>query len=188
MARQGTRRQKRRRHRQRGTGTATALSILLLAVGAAAGWLALAPQFLTAESVAFDAPLTDDVRVVEAEVAPLLQGMRITTTGQISQPRDPFRPLVSEDSQVIGGPGGGERQGLEVALVSVTEVGGSVEAIVRVNGVEYSGLTEGEVFAGSFQVIALFPCPADDSECTPSGVFLFGDNSFEIDAGQTILK
>lgn len=176
------------RHRRRGTGTATALSILLLAVGVAAGWLAIAPQFIAGNEATFNAPLTGDVRVIEAEATPLLQGMRITTTGQISQPRDPFRPLITEDSQVIGGPGGGERQGLEVALVTVTEVGGVVEATVRVNGVEYSGLTEGEVFAGSFQVIALFPCPTDDTECTPSGVFLFGDNSFEIDAGQTILK
>jgi len=181
-------RHKRRRHKRRGTGTATALSILLLAVGVAAGWLAFAPQFIAGDSVSFDTPLTGEVTVVEAEVAPLLQGMRITTTGQISQPRDPFRPLITEDSQVIGGTGGGERQGLEVALVTVTETGGVVEATVRVNGVEYSGLTEGEVFAGSFQVVALFPCPVDDSECTPSGVFLFGDNSFEIDAGQTILK
>lgn len=181
-------RHKRRRHKRRGTGTATALSILLLAVGVAAGWLAFAPQFIAGDSVSFDTPLTGEVTVVEAEVAPLLQGMRITTTGQISQPRDPFRPLITEDSQVIGGTGGGERQGLEVALVTVTETLGVVEATVRVNGVEYSGLTEGEVFAGSFQVVALFPCPVDDSECTPSGVFLFGDNSFEIDAGQTILK
>lgn len=176
------------RHRKRGTGSATALSILLLAVGVAAGWLAFAPQFLSGGATTFDSPLTNDVRVVEAEATPLLQGMRITTSGQISQPRDPFRPLVSEDSQIIGGPGGGQRQGLEVALVSVAESAGTVEATVRVNGVEYSGLLEGDVFAGSFQVIALFPCPTEDTECVPSGVFLFGDNSFEIDAGQTILK
>ncbi len=176
------------RHRRRGTGTATAASILLLAVGVAAAWLAIAPQVLGGEAASFDTPLTSDVRVVKAEPAPLLQGMRITTSGQISQPRDPFRPLITEDSQIIGGTGGGQRQGLEVALVTIDVVSDVPVATVRVNGVEYSGLVEGDIFAGSFQVIALFPCPADDTECTPSGVFLFGDNSFEIDAGQTILK
>ncbi len=176
------------RHKRRGTGTATAFSILLLAVGLAAGWLAVAPQFLAGDGVTFDRPLTSDVQIVEAESAPLLQGMRITTSGQISQPRDPFRPLITEDSQIIGGPGGGQRQGLEVALVTIDIISNIPVATVRVNGVEYTGLIEGDIFAGSFQVIALFPCPTDDTECTPSGVFLFGDNSFEIDAGQTILK
>lgn len=176
------------RAKRRGTGTATAVSILLLAVGVAAGWLAFAPQLLGAASAGFDAPITTDVRVVDAQAAPLLQGMRITTAGQISQPRDPFRPLISEDSQIIGGPGGGNRQGLQVELVSVDLLTGVAAATVRVNGVEYTGLLEGDVFAGSFQVVALFPCPEDDTECTPSGVFLFGDNAFEIDAGQTILK
>lgn len=176
------------RAKRRGTGTATAVSILLLAAGLAAGWLAFAPQFMASTDVAFDSQLTSDVRVVEAESAPLLQGMRISTTGQISQPRDPFRPLITEDSQIIGGPGGGQRQGLEVELVAIEVVSDVPNATVRVNGVEYSGLLEGDVFAGSFQVVALFPCPEDDADCTPSGVFLFGDNSFEIDTGQTILK
>lgn len=176
------------RAKRRGTGTATAAAILLLAAGVAAGWLAFAPQFLAADGVAFDAPLTNDVRVVEAEAAPLLQGMRITTTGQISQPRDPFRPLVTEESQIIGGPSGGQRQGLEVELVTIDLVSGIPVATVRVNGVEYTGLVEGDVFAGSFQVVALFACPQDATDCTASGVFLFGDNSFEIDSGQTILK
>lgn len=176
------------RHKRRGTGLATAASILLLAVGVAAGWLAIAPTILGPGQVSFDRPVTGDVRVVEAEPAPLLQGMRITTTGQISQPRDPFRPLITEESQIIGGPGSGQRQGLEVALVTVDVVSGVASATVRVNGVEYTGLMEGDVFAGSFQVVALFPCPEGDDECVASGVFLFGDNSFELDNGQTILK
>jgi hypothetical protein len=107
----------------------------------------------------------------------LLPGVRIITDFQTSQPRDPFRPLITEDTGEP--PNGFEPDGTTVSLVSIALLSdGTREAIVRVSGVDYT-VAPGDTFAGAYQVVTL----TEDS-----GTFLFGDSPFTLAVGEEILK
>ena len=100
----------------------------------------------------------------------------------MAQPRDPFRPLVSDGGSGDGSTTPDDR--LTFGLVSVNEVDGVPRAVVQVENVEYT-VGVGDTFAGNFKVVSLTPADGDESA---SGVFQYGDNTFEATAGQTILK
>jgi hypothetical protein len=133
-----------------------------------------APQAATAAEVA-----------VETQAAPAA----IVAGGfQVSQPRDPFRPLVTEESPVAGQPGVGgsggsgsggfNPQGTVIVLQDIRDTSGVLRATVVVNGVTYD-VGVGETFAGSYKVLSL---------TATKGVFIFGDTAFELTVGQEILK
>ncbi len=171
--------------RARNTGTAVALSILLLGVAGAVAWVGIAPTVFGEAEPALSGPLAGG-EVVEASPAEVLEGVRVVGSFQIvSQPRDPFRPLITETGGtggiVDGGTGNGDGfqpSGIRVKLVEIRDVDGVLRATVEVDGVSYD-VGVGDTFAGNFFVVSLD---------TDSGVFLFGDNAFELSVGQEILK
>ena len=174
--------------RRRSSGTAAVLAILLVGVGLAGAWLAMAPAIFGPSLAPFEGSLPS-ARVASAtaaEAAPLLEGLVVNSNIQVSQPRD---PLITAESNV-GGPGSGQRTGIEVFLVSVT-TDAPYTAVVSVNSVEYT-VGVGDTFAGSFKVISLTPPNDNLADSDPRrngyGVFLFGDNAFELGTGQQILK
>jgi hypothetical protein len=163
----------------RRSGSAAAVAILLIGVAIAGGWWLLAPSLLGAGGPALDGPLAS------AAQAPAAAGVSgpapATGSFQTAQPRDPFRPLITETSPTgteDGGTGTYEPSGTRVRLIAVTEVGGVLRATVQVDSTTYD-VGEGETFADSFMVVSLD---------TDSGVFLYGDNAFELSVGQEILK
>ena len=112
--------------------------------------------------------------------------MRIENAVQFSQPRDPFRPLITEDSEADAGNGNGDTttppenqtDGVSVTLQEIRDVSGTLRATVIVDGVTYD-VGVGDTFADTFVVV---------SPDTDSGVFLNGDNAFTLSVGQQILK
>ncbi|MGH8937476.1 MAG: hypothetical protein ACRDXD_14640 [Acidimicrobiia bacterium] len=173
------------------TGTATATAILLIGTAAAAAWLLAAPMVLGPGGGRLFGPLPSTSAAPPAPAA-LVEGVKVAGSFQTSQPRDPFRPLITEDGQVTGAPppatpgapgtttpgGGFAPSGQRVALIEIREVGGVLRATVTVDGTTFE-VGEGDTFAGNFKVVSL------DED---SGVFLFGDNAFELSVGQAILK
>lgn len=175
----------------RRAGTSVAVSILLIGFGVAAAWLALTvgpgadTQVLSGELAATE--------IIQAEGAPLLEGMRVNGSFQFSQPRDPFRPLIVEGGIIITDPGTTDPgttdpgttdpgttpvEGTVVRLVDIYELGGVLRARVEVVGVEYD-VGVGDTFATNFKIVSL------DAD---SAVILFGDNAFELLIGQEIIK
>lgn len=178
--------------KRRSSGLAAVVAILMVAVGVAGGWIAIAPAIFGGAGTAFDGTLTQ-AQIVEApsdsltSAAPLSAGIRVASNIQVSQPRDPFRPLI--DNQLLGD-GDGTVTGIGVLLISVSTTY-PLEAKVEVNGIEYT-VGVGDTFAGVFKVISLTP-PAEatggtDPLANGYGVFLFGDNAFDLTVGQQILK
>ncbi len=164
--------------REHRSGTAAALAILLIGVALGAGWLMVAPTVFGGSEPVLEGPLPGS-ELAEPASAGLMEGMQVLGSFQISQPRDPFRPLITEESAAGGGDGGGfQPSGTTVKLVEIRDVDGVLRATVEVNGTSYD-VGVGDTFAGSFKVVSL------DSN---SGVFLFGDNAFELSVGQQILK
>ncbi len=174
-------------HRQaNASGVAAAVAIVMIGLAIAMGWLVLSGGVLSsAADPVLDGPLAD-TQIVVAAPAALAEGMRIESAVQFSQPRDPFRPLIT-DAAVAGngtgdgtGGGGGDgvTNGSSVTLQEINSVDGVLRATVIVDGVTYI-VGVGDTFAGSFQVVSL---------TTDSGVFLNGDNAFELSVGQQILK
>lgn len=179
--------------KKRSSGLAAVTAILMVAVGVAAGWLAVAPAIFGGAGSAFDGSVVQ-AQVVEVPsdqlvaATPLAAGVRVTSNIQVSQPRDPFRPLI-DDTQLLG-PGDGTVTGIGVLLLSVSDTF-PLEALVAVNGIEYT-VRVGDTFAGVFKVISLTPPDKDAEDGDPLangyGVFLFGDNAFDLTVGQQILK
>ncbi|MDP8957765.1 MAG: hypothetical protein M3N51_00860 [Actinomycetota bacterium] len=178
------------------SGTAAAVSIVLIGVALAAAWLLVAPAVLAPAEEALQGPLAS-AGVAPPAPAALVEGVKVSGSFQASQPRDPFRPLIEEGSPVpapVEQGGGGENgesgddgedgdgsfapSGTRVTLVEVREVGGVPRATVTVDGTSYE-VGEGDTFAENFRVVSL-----EEDE----GVFLFGDNAFELSVGQSILK
>jgi hypothetical protein len=167
--------------RRTNNGKAAAVAILLIGVAVAGAWALVAPAVFDSGESVLDGPLAD-AAVVEAAAADLIEGVKVLNSFQVSQPRDPFRPLITEDSPT-GGNGDGtdngfEPSGLRVSLVEIRDVAGVRRATVRVDGTDYD-VGVGDTFAGDFKVVSL------DAD---SGVFLYGDNAFELSEGQEILK
>lgn len=168
--------------RPRGNGSAAALAILLIGVAGAALWLLVAPDLLAPGRGRIRGPLPSTSAAPPAPAA-LVEGAKIAGQFQTSQPRDPFRPLIDEETGAPVEPGGVGEDGFapsdtQVTLVEIREVDGVLRATVTVDGTSYD-VGEGDTFADNFQVVSL----EEDS-----GVFLFGDNAFELDVGQSILK
>ncbi len=164
--------------RGRSGGSAAAVAILLIGAGLAAGWLLVAPMVLGTDGAGLSGPLATE-EVVAAEPTPLLSGVRLTSSLQISQPRDPFRPLISETSIIGPGNGNGfEPSGIRVRLVEIRDVDGVLRATIEVDDATFD-VGVGDTFADDFFVVSLD---------TDSGVFLYKDNAFELQVGQEILK
>jgi hypothetical protein len=168
-------------HRESSSGIAGAAAIMMIGLAVAMGWLLFTGGFLgDAADPLLDGPLAG-TEIADARPAALVEGMRIESAVQFSQPRDPFRPLITEGA-VPGAPGtgvnGGAQQGQTITLQEINEVDGTLRATVIVDGVTYI-VGVGDTFAGTFQVVSL------DED---SGVFLNGDNAFELSVGQQILK
>ena len=162
-------------------GNASAF-IVVAGLAVAAMWLAVAPSLLGSSATDSGPPvvLADSGVVSEGPLDELLPGMRLIDDFQVSQPRDPFRPLITEDT---GGTGNGgdpfDPTGTTVSLQSVTTLpDGSFQAVVRVAGTDYT-VGVGDTFAGSYQVVTL---------TASGGTFLFGDSPFTLAVGEEILK
>lgn len=174
----------------RRAGTSVALSILLIGFGVAAAWIAFTPglgagtEVLSGELAATD--------LVEVEGAPLLEGMRVNGNLQFSQPRDPFRPLIVAGGIIITDGTTDTTdptdpidpdvtipiEGIVVKLLDIYDLAGVLRARIEVVGVEYD-VGVGDTFATNFKIVSL------DQD---SAVILFGDNAFELQIGQEIIK
>jgi hypothetical protein len=164
------------------------VALMLLATAVASSWAVLDSGLFTPD----DAPILGGplAGVIEAKALEAAGSIVIIDNAQISQPRDPFRPLITEDSPVFGQPGvggtpggpGGDEDGFTptttIALVEIRDVGGVLRATVTVNGDSFD-VGVGDTFAGSYRVVSL----TEDM-----GVFMFGDNAFQLNVGQQILK
>ncbi|MGI9647674.1 MAG: hypothetical protein ACR2OI_04070 [Acidimicrobiia bacterium] len=159
--------------------------ILLAGLAVAALWLLVAPSILGSSSSIDPDPivLADSGVVSESPLDELLPGMILIDDFQVSQPRDPFRPLITEDTGDTGDGGDGgdgfDPTGTSVGLISVTTLGdGTKQAVVRVSGTDYT-VGVGDTFAGSYQVVSL---------TDTGGTFLYGDSPFTLAIGEEILK
>jgi hypothetical protein len=156
--------------------------ILLTGLTVAALWLLVAPTILGSSTTAPGPVVSADSGVVTQGVTDdLLPGMRLIEDFQVSQPRDPFRPLITEDTDGTGNGGGDgfDPTGTAVSLISVTTLADDTrQAVVRVAGTDYT-VGVGETFAGSYQVVSL---------TDTGGTFLFGDSPFTLAVGEEILK
>lgn len=169
---------------ERTTRTATVVSVvlLLLLTAVLSAW-----QLTGVFGASSDAASLGDPLAATAAAEPLAgrDSVRVTGALQLSQPRDPFRPLVTPGSPAVGIPGVGTGDpgtfdpGLSaITLIEIRLVDGVLRATVEVNGTTYD-VGVGDTFAGSYLVVSL----TEDS-----GVFTFGDTAFELGVGQQILK
>ena len=165
----------------RNSGTAAAVAILLIGVAVAGAWMLVAPSVFGTPETVLEGPLADSTLAAPAS-SELIEGVRVLGSFQVSQPRDPFRPLITEQSPT-GTPGTGTDDGFtpsgtRITLVEIRDIAGVLRATVKVDGSDYD-VGVGDTFAGNFKVVSLDP---------DSGVFLYGDNAFELAVGQEILK
>lgn len=165
----------------RNSGTAAAVAILLIGVAVAGAWMFVAPSVFGPAEAVLDGPLAESTLAAPAS-SELIEGVKVLNSFQVSQPRDPFRPLITEES-ATGDTGTGTGDGFtptgtRVTLIEIRDVAGVLRATVRVDGTDYD-VGVGDTFAGDFKVVSLDP---------DSGVFLYGDNAFELSEGQEILK
>ena len=159
----------------------TSAFILVGGVIVASMWLLVAPSIIGSSGASSTAPqVLADAGVVSERPLELLPGMVLIDDFQVSQPRDPFRPLISEAVDGTGDGGDGfDPTGTTVSLISVTTLGdGTRQAVIRVAGTDYTAGV-GETFAGSYQVVTL---------TDTGGTFLFGDSPFALAVGEEILK
>jgi len=159
--------------------------ILLGALAVAGLWLLVAPSILgSSNSGSPSTAVRADSGVVTTDpVDELLPGMILIDDFQVSTPRDPFRPLITEEIGDTGDGGDGgdgfDPTGTTVSLISVVTLGdGTKQAVVRVSGTDYT-VGVGDTFAGSYQVVSL---------TDTGGTFLFGDSPFTLAVGEEILK
>jgi hypothetical protein len=107
-------------------------------------------------------------------------------TFEVFEGKDPFRPLVGDNTGGGGTPSpgatppssGGSSGSQRVTLVDISGSGSNRTATVEVNSTEYQ-VKEGETFADSYRVKDL------TSRC---GTFVFGDEQFTLCVGQEVLK
>lgn len=176
-------------YRARRPVTAAAVAVLMLAAAAALSWMVVTSGVLAASPATAATSTGATAAPVDVETIVVQPSAVIAGGFQVSQPRDPFRPLITEESPVAGQPGTGGSGGTgsgggfnpagnTITLEEIRDVTGVMRATVIVNGISYD-VGVGETFAGSYKVISL-------SE--NKGVFTFGDNAFELTVGQQILK
>ncbi|MCP3974862.1 MAG: hypothetical protein GY720_10255 [bacterium] len=169
---------------------ATAVALLMLIGAGALSWMVVTSGVLSASpATAETVTAAPEAGAVEVETAVAQPSAVISGGFQVSQPRDPFRPLITEESPIAGQPGTGGTGGTgsgggfnpagnTITLQEIRDITGVMRATVIVNGISYD-VGVGETFAGSYKVISL----SEDK-----GVFTFGDNAFELTVGQQILK
>ena len=162
------------------TGLPAAIAILMVGLAIAMGWLLFSGASFPDSTPLLSGPLAG-TETVTAAPAEFIEGMRIESSIHFSQPRDPFRALITENSQ-IGDPTDPtdptDPDGISVTLQEIRDVNGTLRATIIVDGVTYD-VGVGDTFADTFMVVSL------DSD---SGVFLNGDNAFTLTVGQQILK
>jgi len=167
--------------RAKNSGTAAAVAILLIGLAVAGAWMVVAPSIFGSNDTVLDGPLAESTLAAPAG-SELIEGVKVLSSFQVSQPRDPFRPLITEDSTTgTTGDGTGtgfDPSGIRVTLIEIRDVAGVLRATVKVDGTDYD-VGVGDTFASNFKVVSLDP---------DSGVFLYGDNAFELSEGQEILK
>lgn len=159
--------------------------LMLVATAVAAAYALIDAGLFRAAAQTLEGPLAG-VSTAAGEPLAAAGGIEIVDNAQISQPRDPFRPLITPESPVFGQPGlggtGTSGDGfvptVTIALVDIRDVGGVPRATVTVNGESFD-VGVGDTFAQVYRVVSL----TEDS-----GVFMFGDNAFELQVGQQILK
>jgi hypothetical protein len=169
---------------------AAVVAVLLIGTAVVSVWAVVTSGLLSSSGSDISGPLA---AADQASPAPLeaTAGIRVAGEFQISQPRDPFRPLITEDSPIVGAPGVGvpgtegaeggfAPGGTTVALVEVREVSGVARATITVDGESFD-VGVGDTFVGVYKVVSI------DVE-NNSAVILFGDNAFELSEGQQILK
>lgn len=167
-------------HGQARNGSAAVLAVLLMGLAMAAAWWAVAPGILgTSADDVLSGELAPTGVATPDEVA-LVEGARISTRLQTSQPRDPFVPLITPATPGGTTPGDSVVVRTKFILEDVSDISGVLRAEVSVDGVTYT-VGVGDTFAGKFKVISL-----DDA--AGSGVFSYGDNTFSAIIGQAILK
>ena len=167
------------------TLSALVAGLLLIATAAVAVWLMVSGGVFDSVAAA-SAPVAQPAPEVDASPLQVEESVTVVGAFQVSQPRDPFRPLITPDSPITGipgvggdpGDGGFDPNGTTVTLVEIKTVGGELIAVVIVGETTYE-VGVGDTFAGSFSVVSLD---------TDRGVFLFGDKAFELKVGQQILK
>ncbi len=189
------------------------VAVLLVATAIAAMWLmASAGVFAGAEQPLAGAPESTTESTLSAAAG--VGSLKINSGFQVSQPRDPFEPLIGSDggttttiddesttttagdgstTTTTAGDGstttttagstttttaGDSPDGIRVVLLEVRDEGGSLVAVVEVDG-ETHTVGVGDTFAVSFKVISL---------TESGGVFTFGDSAFTLAVGQSILK
>jgi hypothetical protein len=189
------------------------VAVLLVATAIAAMWLmASAGVFAGAEQPLAGAPESTTESTLSAAAG--VGSLKINSGFQVSQPRDPFQPLIGsgggttttiddESTTTTAGDGstttttagdgstttttagstttttaGDSPDGIRVVLLEVRDEGGSLVAVVEVDG-ETHTVGVGDTFAVSFKVISL---------TESGGVFTFGDSAFTLAVGQSILK
>lgn len=175
----------------------TLLAIVLLATAVAATIIVATSGLLWA-GASDDESLGSGAPASRAETPSTPVG--VAGSLQLSQPRDPFRPLITEDSPIAGIPGVGGQPGTTdpgttdttaapgnggftptgttITLEEIRTVGGVLRATVTVNGTSFD-VGAGDTFAVSYKVVSL---------SLTKGVFMFGDSAFELSVGQQILK
>jgi hypothetical protein len=183
------------------------VSVALVATAVVSTWLmASAGVFTGTEQDLPSAPEASPPTTIAAAAAG--ESLAVSSGFQVSQPRDPFEPLIAS-----GGDGGtttttdpgdsgattttqpgattttqpgatttttvdNDPDGIRVVLLEVRTENGSRVAVVEVDG-ETSTVGVGDTFATSFKVVSL----TDNG-----GVFTFGDSAFTLAVGQSILK
>ena len=172
---------------RRAAPAAAVIATIMVATAAVATWLVVTSGVLAARPAAAEHP---QASISAQQAPPADDSVKGNSVFQLSQPRDPFRPLITEDSPPgaipgVGGtpsePGdgsGGFEPGNTITLEEIREVDGELVATIVVNGVTYE-VSEGDTFAGSFKVIEL----TEDT-----ALLQYGDIVFELKVGQSILK
>jgi type IV pilus biogenesis protein PilP len=175
------------------------MAVILIATGIASAWVLATSGVFSAQDATLQGPLAS-AAVADTPAIEAGDGARVLFNAQLSQPRDPFRPLISEDSPTVGLPGAGgtpgqpgdgngdgngdgDGNGFEpgtttIMLVDIRDVDGTYRATIVVNGVTYD-VGVGDTFAGVYQVVSI------DED---SVVIRFGDSVFTLTVGQEILK
>ncbi len=170
------------------------VALLLLGTGLASAWVLVTSGMFAEQAATLDGPLAG-AQVAAPDPIEIGDGARVLFNAQLSQPRDPFRPLIDESTPPGGLPGVGgpfdpttgdgtpgdddfAPNANAVALLEVRDVDGVLRATVTVGGETYE-VGVGDTFAGIYKVVSLSP---------DSGVFLKGDSVFQLDVGQQILK
>jgi type IV pilus biogenesis protein PilP len=170
------------------------VAVILIFTGVVSSWILATSGVFGTGGASLDGPLP--AAAADPPAIEVGDGAQVLFNAQLSQPRDPFQPLIDENSPVVGppgaggtgapGPGNGNGNGnggfepgtTTIVLVQIRDVDDTLRATITVNGVTYD-VGVGDTFAGVYQVVSI------DED---SVVIRFGDSVFTLTVGQSILK